>query len=751
MIGIVCEKPSQARNFAKALGGASGTYNGEKFIIVALRGHLYTFSEPHLQVPEDKKAKYSNWSLDNLPWDEKDFSWKYEVGGIDAKNVKDNKELLKTLKSQLSVCDEIADATDWDPSGEGFLLWAEVMQNLKLKPKKWSRLHFVDESEKEIQKAFSGRFDVPVIEQNDEYKMAFLRARWDFLSQQFTRVSTHYGFVSRGEVLREGRLKSAMKVLVGDQIKKCNEYKKIPYYQNRFKDENGVVYTNPEEPSYKTREEVPQIYHDSDVVVDSKTMKKSAPPKLLDLAGLSSRLAPKGFKAKLVSDVYQKMYEAQVVSYPRTEDKTITPEQFNELLPLVDKIAGVVGVDASLLTHRTPRSTHVKSGGAHGANRPGIKVPKDLAALSVYDKGSGCAAAIYELLAKNYLAMLAEDYEYESQKGHVKDYPKFVGSANVPKFAGWKAVFNIDIDTDEDENDKGLGTHADPFVHEGFPPKPQWPTMKWLMSQLEKYDIGTGATRNSTYAEVTSDKAKCPSLKDTKGKITMTQYGERSYYLLQNTNIGSLEVTKQLFLDMKDVATDKKDPDKILADIKRMVIEDIETMKQNSITMRKELGVMATENTVKDKYEGTWNGKAVKFTKSFSGHDFTDEECEKLCNGEEIAIECKSSKDGSSYFCKGKLDNLEFKNKDGKTIKYVGFSRTGYCNADGSDQASGGIPNSWGGHTFTEDEKTALESGCVIEAEFFSKAKNSKYTASVKWKEVDGVKKIVPSFSKDFD
>lgn len=75
------------------------------------------------------------------------------------------------------------------------------------------------------------------------------------------------------------------------------------------------------------------------------------------------------------------MYENQIVSYPRTEDMEVTPEQFGELLPLVDKIAGVVGVDTSLLSHRTARKTHVKEGGAHGANRPGINVPESLAEL----------------------------------------------------------------------------------------------------------------------------------------------------------------------------------------------------------------------------------------------------------------------------------------------------------------------------------------------------------------------------------
>lgn len=34
--------------------------------------------------------------------------------------------------------------------------------------------------------------------------------------------------------------------------------------------------------------------------------------------------------------------------------------------------------------------------------------------------------------------------------------------------------------------------------------------MKWLMKQLEKRDVGTGATRTSAYSEVTNDKAKYP-------------------------------------------------------------------------------------------------------------------------------------------------------------------------------------------------------------------------------------------------
>lgn len=39
-VGILTEKPSASRNFAKALGGHKGTFNGEDYVITAARGHL---------------------------------------------------------------------------------------------------------------------------------------------------------------------------------------------------------------------------------------------------------------------------------------------------------------------------------------------------------------------------------------------------------------------------------------------------------------------------------------------------------------------------------------------------------------------------------------------------------------------------------------------------------------------------------------------------------------------------------------
>lgn len=723
LLGILCEKPSAGRNFAAALGGSSGTYNGERYQIVCARGHLYEFEKPEKQVNSALSPQYRSWDLKYLPWNEKDFKW------VRTKK-SDTADTLRTIKNVLDGCDEVVIATDWDSSGEGELLAWEILDELAIRPKKFSRMKFADESAKEIRKAFTNRFPISSMQSDMEFVKADYRSKFDFLSMQFTRIATKYG--DGKSVLRQGRLKSAMVLLVGDALTALKNYKAIPYYQNRFRDENGNMFTNPDEPTYPDKDDVPKSYTGSPVVIDSKTMKRSSPPSLLDLADLSARLAPKGIRAKTVLNTYQKMYEKQVLSYPRTDDKTITPEQFNEMLPLVDKIASLVGVDVGLLTHRSPRKTHVKTGGSHGANRPGSNVPSSLDALdSTYGPG---ARLIYETLACNFLAMFAEDYEYESQKGHLQKYPDFVGNATVPKKMGWKLVFSDEDDTED--TSKGLGTIAEPFVFEGFPPKPPTPTFKWLKNQLKKYDVGTGATRTSIYADVTSTKTAYPLLVDKRGKISMTEFGEMSYRLLPGTHIGSLKITEEMQSDMREIAAGKLNPDVCLHKMQQMVADDIETMKQNSVTMRKELGITERHFDDKEKVAGEWKGKNISFNRVWGGHRFTDDEVERLLNGEEIEVLGLKGKSGSDYGIVGKLASQTYNGR-----KFVGFKRTGFA-------SSNNVPNEWCKHVFTDEEKILLERGKTVHIDGAMSKKGNVFSCDVKFaKAEDGRMKIIPQFN----
>lgn len=673
MIGILCEKPSAANNFAKALGGKSGTFNGEQYRIVNAAGHLYEWPDPEDMVSDDLKKRYHSWRVDYLPWIETDFQW-HKV------QTKNSAKLLNDIKKGLTGCDEICIATDVDPTGEGELLAWEILDGLKLKPKRFTRIYHEDEEVRSIQKAFKERKELQSIETDMDYVKADFRSKWDFCSMQWTRIAKKYG--DGRAVLRQGRLKSAMVLLVGDALKALAEYKEVPFYQNRFKDENGIIYINKDEPTFPDPKQVPSIYKDSDVTVDSKSNKHAVPPRLLDLAALSARLAPRGYRAKEVLSAYQKMYEAHVVSYPRTEDHFISKEQFYELLPLADKIAAAVGVNSALLTHKVPRPSHVRTGGSHGANRPGSNVPANLNELKKYGRS---APAIYETLAKNYLAMLADDYIYEQQKGHIKDYPAFTGTANVPLKAGWKAIFDFD-DEQEDVSRKGLGTHAEPFVYEGVNKRPPVPTMKWLMKQLEKHDVGTGATRTSIYADVTNEKSAYPLLKETKGKLSMTVYGNMSYQLLPGTHIGTLKITEQLQKEMRDISAHKRNPEDCLKEIRQMIIDDREKMKENSDHVIKEAVLLSKDGKSvvkevppelqpKEKYEGTWHDKKISFNREWSGYHFSDEECEKLCNGEEIVLHGVKGRKNSTYDVKGILAEQTYRGH-----KFIGFKKLEYVN-----------------------------------------------------------------------
>ena len=696
-VGILAEKPSAARNFAKALGGQSGMYNGEDYVISFARGHLFELKQPVDQVAPAKRERYGSWALKDLPWDPNDFAFERE-------KKKDTSKLLADIKKTLGSCSEICIATDVDPSGEGGLLAWEIIAALGLNTKPVSRMYFTDESPASIKKAFVSRKRLTSMEDHDEYRMAWLRSRWDFLSMQWTRIASQ--LAGQRVVVRQGRLKSAMTVLVGDQLKAHKAWKKVPFYEPRFRDENGVMYIDPDATRCARESDVDLSgLHASSVTVDSKTMKRSGPPRMLDLAGLSALLSAKGVKAAEVLKIYQKMYEAQVVSYPRTEDKHVTKEQFAELVRNAPAIARAVGIDPSLLTHTAARSTHVKDSGAHGANRPGPNIPSSLA--EVENKYGKTGAMIYELLARSALAVLAEDYEYEAQKGHVTDFPAYVGSCSVPKKQGWKAVLggaSMADDDDDANNGAGLGTQAKPFVHEGVPPRPAAPTVKWLMKQLEKRDVGTGATRTSTFAEVSSSKSRYPLMSETRGKIDLTETGEISYRLLPGTHIGDLAITERVFSDMKAVAKGEKQADDVLAEVARLVTDDIAVMTANAQTMRKDLGM--GDYVEKEYFEGTWDktGAHVRFNRTWSGHRFTDQECMDLLAGKDIEITAQSKKTGDDFTVIGALGEGEYQ---GRT--FVGF--TPDFTKPTSAAKRGVAPKSMLGVKLTDEQREKIEAG----------------------------------------
>lgn len=722
MIGILTEKPSAMRNFSKALGGNSGVINGEKYILCSSVGHVFELLEPHFQVDEKYFTKIKRWRIDTLPFDETKFMWKY--------GIKDNvRDVVKNIYDILKKCDEIVIATDNDPTGEGDLLAYEILIECKLLDKKITRMYFIDESINEIKKAYLNRVEVKGDKLTNAYKKALIRSKFDFLSMQFTRIGT----VLTGKLLRQGRLKSAMVSIVGKMEYEVKNYKKDPFFELRFKDENNNIFSNIKSEKFKDKNDKKLLeglkISPKEIEIIKKEIKSTPPYKLYDLAKLSSKLSNK-HKAKDVLNVYQKMYEDGVVSYPRTEDKVITEEQYEALKKIRYPLSEVLGIDKKYLKIDVKRNTHVKNGGSHGANR----ITRVLSISEVENKYGKIGKDIYEELGVNSLLMFMEDYTYESISAVLKDDKNYKSNIIKPINLGFKEV--VKIGKDEKENiSKGFKGLANPFIYEGINKKPPNPTMTLLMKELEKVNVGTGATRVSTYAELVNEKQEYPLLREKKGKLSLSEYGDLSYKMIDGTKISDVKVTEQLFNIMEEVGKGNSDGNEIFSIMKQMVLFDIEVMKKNAeklqitnIDYQKELEYVIGEY----KGEGIYKNREVRFKKTFGDYVFTDEDISNLLLGNEIIIEGLKSKAGKIYSIKGKLGENEYQGR-----KYFGFINLGFVNND--------IPKSFCGYNFTKDELQNLKNGLEIECKnCISKTKGTKFDCFLKYD--DKTKKFIPRF-----
>ncbi|QEA59382.1 DNA topoisomerase III [Leuconostoc koreense] len=675
---ILTEKPSAATNFTKALGGKTGNFGDFTYKITHLRGHVMTLKNPEEMVAEDLKKQYKSWLVKHLPWHLEDFSWArtyIRQRNMRTGKIESTKKLIDELKKESkSGYDAIIIATDTDPSGEGELLAWEALDAIDWRGQVL-RANFMDESVSGIQKAMRQLRNVSDKMADGEYVKGESRNRWDFVSMQLTRIATTAAKKAGFKVVaREGRLKSVIVWRIYQQLEAIKNYVKTPYFEVKFKDPAGHIFgrVTPQEeviPWRFAKKEQAQVdfnnYHETEVINEKHQTRTQAPGKLLDLAGLASILAPRGFSAKEVLSTYQKMYEAQIVSYPRTEDKTVTPEQFNELLPLIDQIADVVGVDKNLLTQRSPRKTHVKSQGAHGANRPGENVPQNTQALV---KFGSSGPAIYEVLAKNYLAMLAEDYVYDHVTANLKDYPEFKTVFNIPINLNFKLVYDsqkaIKIEENEEETSTSsqLGPQAMPYLYEGANPKPQAPTTKWIMAFLERHHVGTGATRVSTLSEMS--RGTKAMLTEKRGKLGLTETGNVSAIMVKDTWIASPKITKRLFEMMDQVGRFEMTMVQLLDSATKVVEHDMPIMLENAQTLETLLGEPKPSKKkprkISEKITGIWQGKEITFAREWSGHTFTDEELQKLLAGSEISFPAKS-KSGKAYTAVGKMAKQTFK------------------------------------------------------------------------------------------
>ena len=743
LITIINEKLQQAKRFADALGGMSGTLPGNytvsgPYVIDEAAGHIIAFDELKNMVPEDEQDNYTTWDINQLPFNRHKIHFKLRpnpnCGGHGA-----NYYLAK-FKKDLDRSDIAIIATDLDPSGEGDMIGWEILEYCHFKGDVY-RCEHQDETSGKIQDAFTKlklirRKGQPYID--PPLDKAKARTIFDFLTIQYTMGNNDLARKSTvlpaNNVARTGRDKASMIELVGRQERLHDYFKPHSDFQPALYDQDGhrftKYYPNKDDAVfYATEAEAAQHLSEAPQNATSIELgtKKLAqkPPKMLNLSQVAARLAGKGYSAQTINDLAETLFQADILSYPRTEDTKITDSQLSELIPLVPKICSVVGVDPSLIDINNYRSYLIGTGLQHGANRPGINVPNSLDDLQ--RNYGDTAVALYNELARSFLAGFGTDKKSERHFYADSETKSYRASATVVTDPGYTLILHeVKEDTGrEKENDHlfTVGQQLKPAVWEKKAVRPRLATQAMLTSYLKRHNIGTGATQLSIYLDITNSSKKNRQLvKIEKGSLRLTKLGQISYMLMYSTALANPKITKQLDDYLNLIAKGEMTREQLLTFFDKMFVHDKQIIIKNQTNLSSLPKIKQnTHNNVKGIYQPT--GQEVTIKDGFGAYQFTHADLEKLFNGESISFP------SGKAIVTGKLADRD---------KY-GFGFKGEFNYPKPEQVTGysnlakgnvSFNKTFGGHTFTQTEIDTLLDGDLVKIKGKSK-KGQTYTGNV--------------------
>ena len=349
----IAEKPSVAREFAKALNIKGKSYDGymesEDSVVTWCVGHLVTMSYPEVYDPALRR-----WSLDTLPFIPNEF--KYEI--IDS--VKKQFDIVCHLLNRPDV-ETIYVCTDSGREGEYIYRLVDQMAGVHGKQRK--RVWIDSQTEEEILRGIREAKDLS--EYDNLAASAYLRAKEDYLMGiNFSRLLTlKYGpsisnyLKTKSTVLSVGRVMTCVLGMVVRREREIRAFVKTPFYRVLSKLE---VQGRELEAEWKAVEgsryfETPMLYkengfkkkEDAQALINmleaqppremkieeiSKKKEKKNPPLLYNLAELQNDCSR---MFKLSPDetlkVVQELYEKKLVTYPRTDARVLSTAVAKEI------------------------------------------------------------------------------------------------------------------------------------------------------------------------------------------------------------------------------------------------------------------------------------------------------------------------------------------------------------------------------------------------------------------------------------
>ncbi|WP_277902912.1 DNA topoisomerase III [Enterococcus lactis] len=588
---ILAEKPSVAKDLSKVLGANQkhkNYYEGPKVIVTWALGHLLG-----LKMPEDLNKEWQSWQMDTLPMIPK------KLGIKPLPKTGHQLKAIKQLAQRKDVSEAVI-ATDAGREGELVARWILEYVHFN-KPVK--RLWISSQTDKAIKTGFKQLR--PVKEYDALYESALARAKADWLvGLNVTRALT----VKYADNLSAGRVQTPTLALVRDQEKKIEQFRPQTYFTitlHAGKEQAKMVQKN--QFALKTQEEAQKLVQlistsKGTVTEVQEKLKTESAPLPYDLTEIQREANQRyGYSAKKTLSLVQSLYEThKIVTYPRTDSKYLTNDMkstMNERLQAVSDFAPEVKqyLKNGAIVQQTKVFQDNKVTDHHAL------LPTENRAR--YEKLSNEEQKIYQMIVSRFLGLFAQPHKVSQTKVTVEfGKEQFIFRQNRVVQAGWKGETESETETVKWE--KGMRINPDFTIKKelSVPPKPL--TEASLLGQMEKYSLGTPATR----AEIIEKLIKSELMERTPQGLQASPKGKQLLVLV-NPSLVTPDLTESWEKDLEAIAAGKKQAGTFLNGIEKetkRLVNEIKSSKQEyqdfSITQKKcpECGANLREKNTRD-------------------------------------------------------------------------------------------------------------------------------------------------------
>ncbi|CAM3191310.1 DNA topoisomerase [Streptococcus dysgalactiae] len=486
---ILAEKPDQAQKYAHALGQVTNEKGVWKVKTKLLDGQLTIVSAVgHLVEIKNPYQNYENWDLANLPAFPEAFE--YEVKA-------NKKKQFNLIKREVNQADCIIIGTDADREGESIAYLILRLIPNALKKVKY-RLWVNSLTDAGIIKSFKKLRPAQETRQYAEEAEARAKSDWlvGFNLSPWTSLKLQeMGYLGEKEKqFSVGRVQTPIVSLIVENDLSIDSFKSRPFWKIELVDDVGTIFKN--KTKFETlegaQEAINTIERQSVVLAIHRENKSVSAPNLHHLTSLQSEMSKKyHFDSAYTLELAQKLYQKGVTSYPRTDHKLITPNEFDVLVKYLEDYKRVLSIDADL-SNIQPRKKYVQD---KEMEHYAI-IPTENTADVVFLEGD--EKILYTEILKRTLLMFAPDYRYQATEvtldnnGHT-----FSAKGNVMTSEGWTMIEgkeNKDSVLPVYQEGSRIATEAQIKEDKTKPPA-RMTESSLLDDVLPKYNLGTPATR----------------------------------------------------------------------------------------------------------------------------------------------------------------------------------------------------------------------------------------------------------------